>query len=139
MVTFYWMMSGVVMGLALVWSKTMLAKAGMLLQEKERLEANRLMRHAVPVLFAVTLLFLAGMTFAGFYFPQYSRWLAFAIPGIFLVLYAMLNQRLYSRFLNLGFPDDFGRQFLLSRIILVIALLMLGHFLMSYAEIFNKG
>ena len=125
--------------LCLLWSKNVLAKAGMLLQEKERIQINKILANSLPMQVALSFLFFACMLFAGRYHGLPSGWWALAISAIFLLMYVLLNHRLYQRFLDSGFPNDFCRLFVLSRVVLVIGLLVFGHFLLGSALRFSQA
>ncbi len=123
---------------ALYWSRTILAKAGMQLQEKERKQANELLGTSMRMIIVLTIVYGCCMMLAGWYFNQYIRWIAIFIHAVYLTLFALVNHRLYERFFDLGYPNAFSNQFIQSRVILLLGIMVYASYLLSMMHSFNK-
>jgi hypothetical protein len=121
---------------SLLYSKYSLEKAGLHLQEKERIAANELLRSALMMNAMLTLLFFFIMPLAGRYLSQDWRWIAAFVSGLFALLFVLINNRLYQEYHSQGFPNAFCHMFVQSRLVLLIGLLLFGHFLFETAQKF---
>lgn len=128
----------VVLLASLLFSKYSLEKAGLQLQEKERIEANKLLQSALMMNVILTLLFFTAMPVAGRYLSQEYRWIAAIVSGLFALFFVLINNQLYQQFHNQGFPNAFCHMFVQSRLVLLIGLLLFGHFLFETAQTFAK-
>jgi hypothetical protein len=123
---------------ALFLSRNVLARAGLLLQEKERKEANRLLLSTMAMNLALCVVYFTAMVIAGLRFSAYAHWLGILIPAMYVVLYIFINNRLYNRFCELGYPDQFSRMFVQSRVIMLIGFLIYGACLLQLLQTFNR-
>lgn len=124
---------------ALFLSRNVLVKAGLLLQEKERKMANRLLLSTMGMNLALSAVYFSCMIIAGIRYSQHVEWLGFIIPAIYVSLYVFLNNRLYNRFFELGFPNQFSRMFVQSRVILLIGFLIYGACLLQWLQTFYRS
>ncbi|MCU0395892.1 MAG: hypothetical protein MUF29_08280 [Chitinophagaceae bacterium] len=121
----------------LLYSKYLLDRAGLMLQEKERIAANRLLQSVLVMNVLLSLLYLVLMVVAARNLASQHPWrYSMGISGIFTVLYILLNNRLYRQFDNLGFPESFGNIYVLSRVVLLVSLLVFAHYLFNLAQTF---
>jgi hypothetical protein len=134
----FWICSLILLA-ALFLSRNVLAKAGLLLQEKERKEANKLLLSTMSMNLALSVVYFSCMMIAGLRYSQYIHWLGFIIPAIYVALYVFLNNRLYNRFLELGYPNQFSRMFVQSRVILLIGFLIYGACLLQRLQTFYRS
>ncbi|HSC55219.1 MAG TPA: hypothetical protein VLC98_16420 [Phnomibacter sp.] len=123
---------------AFLLARNVLARAGMLLQEKERKTANNLLLATMSMNLLLTLVYFACMVIAGIYSRQYVPILGFIIPAIYVALYVFINNRLYNRFFELGYPNQFSRMFVQSRVILLVGFLIYGACLLQWLQTFNR-
>jgi hypothetical protein len=123
---------------SLLYSKYSLEKAGLHLQEKERIAANDLLRSALMMNVILTMLFFFSMPLAGRYLSQDWRWIAAIVSGLFALLFVLINNKLYQQFHSQGFPNTFCHMFVQSRLVLLVGLLLFGHFLFETAQNFAK-
>lgn len=123
---------------SLLYSKYSLERAGLELQEKERIAANALLKSAMVMNVMLTLLFFVSMPIAGRYLSQDFRWIAAIISGVFALLYVLINNKLYQQYHSQGFPQAFCNMFVQSRLVLLIGLLIVGHYLFDLAQTFAK-
>lgn len=123
---------------AFLLARNVLARAGMLLQEKERKMANNLLLATMSMNLLLTLVYFACMVIAGIYSRQYVPILGFIIPAIYVALYVFINNRLYNRFFELGYPNQFSRMFVQSRVILLVGFLIYGACLLQWLQTFNR-
>lgn len=121
---------------SLLYSKYALEKAGLHLQEKERIAANEQLKSALMMNAMLTVLFFFSMPLAGRYLSQEWRWIAAIVSGLFALLFVLINNKLYQQFHSEGFPNTFCHMFVQSRLVLLIGLLLFGHFLFETAQKF---
>lgn len=121
---------------SLLYSKYALEKAGLQLQEKERIAANELLKSALAMNVILTMVFFLSMPIAGKYLSQAYHWIAAIISGVFALLFVLINNRLYQEYHSQGFPNAFCHMFVQSRLVLLIGLLVFGHFLFETAQTF---
>lgn len=124
---------------SLLYSKYSLEKAGLELQEKERIAANALLKSVLAMNVILTLLFFISMPIAGRFLSQNFRWIAAIISGVFALLFVLINNKLYQQYHSQGFPDSFCHMFVQSRLVLLIGLLIFGHFLFDTVQTFTKS
>jgi len=120
-------------------SRNVLARAGLLLQEKERKEANRLLLNTMSMNLALSVVYFSSMIIAGIYYGEYAKWLGLIIPAIYVSLYVFINNRLYNRFFDLGYPNQFSHMFVQSRVILLVGFLIYGACLLQWLQTFNRS
>lgn len=129
---------GLLLLAALFLSRNVLAKAGLLLQEKERKEANSLLLSTMSMNVALAIIYFTCMIIAGVKYSKYIQWLGLIIPAIYAALYVFINNRLYNRFFELGYPNQFSRMFVQSRVILLVGFLIFGACLLQWLQTFTR-